>query len=349
MTSLTHPGRPLIGMVLAGLLLVPAGLADPALAHSPAASDGASSWIAQQRRPAAGGGGSGNRSGNRSGGRTNQGSRNRERPRSGGGGNSGFRNAAPGMTRGSRQPQGGWTSNSRGRGSPAISGGGRGADGSRRDRSRVADRNRPAERNRVADRGPSIDRGRQDRLDQRRDRRDDRLDQRRDRRDDRLDQRLDRANDRRDDRWRSTRRRWDRWDRWYGYPGWARPGWGAARPWPVGWYGGWSSPRWSWWGPNAAAWGITTLATAAIINAAVDNAVARNTTYIVVPNSSYLLLYGTVRPVGTRSTSFAVVSDGYEIDLTADCDRGTLDGFVPESRAEAELLNAACQVAFGSA
>jgi hypothetical protein len=117
----------------------------------------------------------------------------------------------------------------------------------------------------------------------------------------------------------------------------------------VGWYGGWSSPRWSWWGPNAAAWGITTLATAAIINAAVDNAVARNTTYIVVPNSSYLLLYGTVRPVGTRSTSFAVVSDGYEIDLTADCDRGTLDGFVPESRAEAELLNAACQVAFGSA
>jgi hypothetical protein len=77
MTSLTHPGRPLIGMVLAGLLLVPAGLADPALAHSPAASDGASSWIAQQRRPAAGGGGSGNRSGNRSGGRTNQGSRNR--------------------------------------------------------------------------------------------------------------------------------------------------------------------------------------------------------------------------------------------------------------------------------
>jgi hypothetical protein len=43
MTSLTQPGRPVIGMVLAGLLLVPAGLADPALAHSPAASDGASS------------------------------------------------------------------------------------------------------------------------------------------------------------------------------------------------------------------------------------------------------------------------------------------------------------------
>ena len=241
------------------------------------------------------------------------------------------------MTRGSRQPEGGWTSNTRGRGTPSIGGGNRGAEASRRNRNPAAERSRTA------------DRGRQDRLDQRRDRRDDRLDQRRDRRDDRLDRRLDRANDRRDDRWRSTRRRWDRWDRWYGYPGWARPGWGAARPWPVGWYGGWSSPRWSWWGPSAAAWGITTLATAALINAAVDNAVARNTTYIVVPNSSYLLLYGTVRPVGSRSTTFAVVADGDEIDLTADCDRGTLDGLVPASRAEAELLNAACQVAFGAA
>jgi len=346
MTSRIQPGRPVIGKVLAGLLLVPAGLADPALASSPATIEGASSWTAQQRRPAAGSGGSSG-SGNRNRGRTNQGSRSlggsnqSNRPRSGGG-NSGFRNASPGMTRGSRQPQGGWTSNSRGRGTPAISGGGRDADGRRRDR------NLTAERNRLADRSPSADRGRQDRLDQRRDRRDDRLDQRRDRRDDRLDLRLDRANDRRDDRWRSTRRRWDRWDRWYGYPGWARPGWGAARPWPVGWYGGWSSPRWGWWGPNAAAWGITTLATAAIINAAVDNALARNTTYIVVPNSSYLLLYGTVRPVGSRSTTFAVVSDGYEVDLTADCEQGTLDGFVPENRAEAELLNAACQVAFGS-
>jgi hypothetical protein len=247
------------------------------------------------------------------------------------------------MTRGSRQPEGGWSSNSRGRGTPSIGGSNRGGEANRRNR------NQGAAGSRLADRSRSADRSRQDRLDQRRDRRDDRLDQRRDRRDDRLDRRLDRANDRRDDRWRSTRRRWDRWDRWYGYPGWARPGWGAARPWPVGWYGGWSSPRWSWWGPSAAAWGITTLATAALINAAVDNAVSRNTTYIVVPNSSYLLLYGTVRPVGSRSTTFAVVADGDEIDLTADCDRGTLDGLVPASRAEAELLNAACQVAFGSA
>lgn len=332
--SASKPGRrPLASVVLAGLLLVPGGLTAPAQALPPVLEGDSGSWTAQLRRPS--GGGSGSRLGGSAGGGS-QGGRNRERARSGGG-QSGFRNAAAGMTRGSRQPEGGWTRDTRGRGTPSIGGGNRGAEASRRNRNPAAERSRTA------------DRGRQDRLDQRRDRRDDRLDQRRDRRDDRLDRRLDRANDRRDDRWRSTRRRWDRWDRWYGYPGWARPGWGAARPWPVGWYGGWSSPRWSWWGPSAAAWGITTLATAALINAAVDNAVARNTTYIVVPNSSYLLLYGTVRPVGSRSTTFAVVTDGDEIDLTADCDRGTLDGLVPASRAEAELLNAACQVAFGAA
>ncbi len=274
-----------------------------------------------------GGGRSGSERSGASGGRsiqTREPNRGRERPRSAGT-STGFRNASAGVGRGSREPQGGWTTNSRGRGTPTL--------GERAN----ANRNRSGER------------GRQDRLDQRRDRRDDRLDQRRDRRDDRLDRRVDRGNDRRDDRWRATQRRWDRWDRWYRYPGWARPGWGPARPWPVGWYGGWASPRWSWWGPSAAAWGITTLATAAIVNAAVDNAVSRNTTYIVVPNTSYLLLHGTIRPVGSKSTTFAVVSNGDEIEMTADCDRGTLDGFNPASRAEAELLNAACQVAFGKA
>jgi hypothetical protein len=32
-------------------------------------------------------------------------------------------------------------------------------------------------------------------------------------------------------------------------PGWARPGWGYARPWNVGWYGGFGAPAWGWWGP----------------------------------------------------------------------------------------------------
>lgn len=132
-------------------------------------------------------------------------------------------------------------------------------------------------------------------------------------------------------------------------PGWARPGWGVARPWNWGWYGGWSNPPWGWWGARAAAWGIGTLATAAIINDAVNDAVNANQTYIVVPNTGYQLLYGTVQPSGNDSVSFVVSADGNNYQLSADCQRGLINGRDPSSAAEAELLNAACQVAFGTA
>jgi hypothetical protein len=140
-------------------------------------------------------------------------------------------------------------------------------------------------------------------------------------RSDRIDARTDRMD-----------RRWDSFDnRWNSYPGWARPGWGYARPWAYGWYGGWATPTWSWWGARAAAWGIATLATAAIINEAVDDAVTDHVSYIVVPNSNYGLLYGTVA-----------------LTMNANCRQGTLNGRDPNTAAEAELLNAACQVAYGS-
>lgn len=133
-------------------------------------------------------------------------------------------------------------------------------------------------------------------------------------------------------------------------PGWARPGWGYARPWGAGWYGGWATPGWGWWGANAALWGISTLASAAVINAAVDAAVSSNTTYIVVPQTTYQLLFGTVQPVGSQGVSFLVqADDGSTYNLTADCNAGTIDGVAPNSAAQAELLNAACQVAYGSA
>ncbi|MFM7652950.1 MAG: hypothetical protein ACKO5M_08530 [Vulcanococcus sp.] len=132
------------------------------------------------------------------------------------------------------------------------------------------------------------------------------------------------------------------------YPGWARPGWGLARPWNAGWYGGWSSPSWGWWGARAVTWGIASLATAAIINDAVDDAIDDHVSYIVVPNSDYQLLYGTVSPAGGSSVSFDVTSNGSTYRLTADCNAGTLNGRDPGSPAEAELLNAACQVAYGS-
>lgn len=132
------------------------------------------------------------------------------------------------------------------------------------------------------------------------------------------------------------------------HPGWARPGWGVARPWTTGWYGGWSNPPWGWWGARAAVWGIGTLATASIINSAVDAAISNQVTTIVVPNTSYQLLYGSVTPIGSSGVSFAVTADGNTYQLTADCRTGTINGQDPASAAEAELLNAACQVAYGS-
>lgn len=132
------------------------------------------------------------------------------------------------------------------------------------------------------------------------------------------------------------------------YPGWARPGWGVARPWNYGWYGGWAAPTWGWWGARAAAWGVGALATAAVINNAVDDAVDDHLSYIVVPNSDYQLLYGTVQPTSGSSITFDVTVNGKSYQLTADCKSGYLNGAEPSNAAEAELLNAACQVAYGS-
>lgn len=131
--------------------------------------------------------------------------------------------------------------------------------------------------------------------------------------------------------------------------GWARPGWGVARPWNWGWYGGWSSPPWGWWAARTAAWGVSTLASAAIINNAVNNAIAASSTMIVVPDTNYQLLYGTVQPVGSGSVSFVVDANGNQYQLTADCNQGLINGQQPQSIQEAQVLNAACQVAFGSA
>ena len=131
-------------------------------------------------------------------------------------------------------------------------------------------------------------------------------------------------------------------------PGWARPGWGVARPWNYGWYGVSTTPAWGWWGARAALWGVGTLATAAIINNAVDDAISDNYTTIVVPNSDYSLYYGSVQPSGQSAVNFVVQADGNDYQLTADCNAGMINGEEPKTAAQAELLNAACQVAFGS-
>jgi hypothetical protein len=316
----TARSRNVFGVLLAGLLTLPALPTEAA--HQLLDAPG-SHWESQELVAKGGKGGGG---GSRGGGSRARSSR----------GASGFKSSGSSLNRGTKKPSGGWTSKSSQKGGPSLdkrkgsdSRQATKGDGRRDDRSGNRD-----------DRSGNRDNRQDDRAKNRDDRRDDNRKDRDKRQDDRW--------DRRDDRWDDRGKRWDkRWDRWDNYPGWARPGWGYARPWNYGWYGGWATPGWGWWGPSAAAWGVTTLATAAIINAAVDDAVEPHTTTIVVPNTDYRLLYGSVEPLNDESVSFSIESGDREVALNADCKRGTLDGRNPSTAQEAELLNAACQVAFG--
>ncbi|EDY38853.1 conserved hypothetical protein [Cyanobium sp. PCC 7001] len=168
----------------------------------------------------------------------------------------------------------------------------------------------------------------------------------------------DRWNDWDSNRWRSYNNRRNRniWTRrtvvnsYYGNPGWARNnGWYNNRPWGGGWYGGWgsSSPPWGWWFGQSVVWGITTLATAAIINNAVDRAIQQRQPTVLVPQSNWQLYYGSVQPIEDSGVTFAVYNGGGTYQMQADCNEGLLNGEVPTSPAEAQLINAACQVTFG--
>ena len=246
------------------------------------------------------------------------------------GGNSGFSNAGAGLNRGSTRPTGGWSNNARvgagagGAGGPSLNrpaAGTRPLPGAGQGGDRMANRDGNRNLNRDANRNINRD----------------------------INRNVNRNTNRNVNR--SINRNWNRTVNINNVnvrPGWARPGWGVARPWNYGWYGGWSTPTWGWWGARAAAWGIATLATSAIINNAVNNAISSNTTYIVVPNTNYQLLFGTVQPSGSNSVSFVMQTNGNNYQLTANCNQGTINGQEPSNAEEAELLNAACQVAYGS-
>jgi hypothetical protein len=134
----------------------------------------------------------------------------------------------------------------------------------------------------------------------------------------------------------------------YGNPGWAQnSNWGYNRPWGGGWYNS-SSPSWSWWGGQALGWGINALTTALIVNNAVNNAIRQQQPTVVVPNSSMKLYYGSVEAQDETVVTFVVANDKYTYEMEADCQDGLLNGEVPTSLAEAELVNSVCQVAFGA-
>jgi hypothetical protein len=122
--------------------------------------------------------------------------------------------------------------------------------------------------------------------------------------------------------------------------------WDVNRPWRYGWYGGSYWNNWGWWPGRAAAWGLGTLATFAVIDSLVDSAVNSQTSYIVVPDSDYSLYYSSVQASGDL-VSFQADDGSNTNTFRADCRSGTLNGYPPQNADEAQLLNAACQVAFG--
>ncbi len=132
------------------------------------------------------------------------------------------------------------------------------------------------------------------------------------------------------------------------HPNWANGGYWAHRPWNAGWYR-WAPTSWAWWGGSAAAWGLAGLATGVAITELVNNASAQQSSVIVVPESDYQLNYGSVEAVGTQGASFTyTVAGGADLQGAVNCRQGLLNGQVPQTAANAQLVNAVCQVAFGT-
>jgi hypothetical protein len=129
---------------------------------------------------------------------------------------------------------------------------------------------------------------------------------------------------------------------------WAGGGYWRARPWTTGWYRV-NPVGWGWWRAGAAAWGVAGLASAATISSLVNTAAEQQATAFVVPETPYQLNFASVEPVGQYGASFSYSTDG-EGNLFGgvNCQEGLLNGQIPATAAQAQLLNAVCQVAFGS-
>jgi hypothetical protein len=137
-------------------------------------------------------------------------------------------------------------------------------------------------------------------------------------------------------------------------PQWNNGGYWGNRPWGYGWYN-WSPNSWGWWGGNSMGWGIAGLAAGAVITDLVDQAANQQSSVIDVPDSNYQLNYGSVDSVGSSGANFSYAvapppgspNAMAPIKGAANCQEGLLDGQIPSTAAQAQLLNAACQVAYG--
>ena len=150
--------------------------------------------------------------------------------------------------------------------------------------------------------------------------------------------------------WRGDNWGYNNWgNRWNGgwNNNWNNGGFWGDRQWSYGWYN-WQPNTWGWWGNNSAAWGLAGLATGAAITDLVNDASDQQSPVIEVPDSNYQLNYGTVDAVGNSGANFSYsVANSPPVQGGVDCQDGLLDGQVPSTAAQAQLLNAACQVAYG--
>ncbi len=128
---------------------------------------------------------------------------------------------------------------------------------------------------------------------------------------------------------------------------WVNGGYWGSRPWHAGWYA-WTPATWGWWGGSAAAWGLAGLATGAAIADLVNAAADQQKTVFLVPGTTWVLNYASVESVGTYGVSFTYGTGGeVTILAAANCQMGLLNGQPPQNAAQAQLLNAACAVAYG--
>ncbi len=134
-------------------------------------------------------------------------------------------------------------------------------------------------------------------------------------------------------------------------PAWLkRPGanfW-DSRPWVYGWYR--VHPEvWSWWGPSASRWGLTSLAPAATITALVQAALASGSTVIGVPGGGERLDLASLQPIRPMGVRFQYAAAGQPFSGgRADCQAGLLADQPPVTPVEAQRLNAVCQVTYGN-
>ena len=171
------------------------------------------------------------------------------------------------------------------------------------------------------------------------------IDARQQGRTDRTNSRQNNRTDRIDTRANTRRDVVNNWDR-YGNGWYSNNNWTNNRPWTYGWYGSSYYNNWGWYPGQAAAWGLAGLATFGVINSLVTSAQSNEVSYIEVPDSDYYLYYPSVTATGDVVT-FEVNDGGSTVRFSADCRQGTLNGATPRNADEAQLLNAACQVAFG--